>query len=318
MSDKFTQFEFDAGRETFVKAGVKVVTLIKRFAGWLLSSVTLVILAYVAFSLFFSTDVERRLRREIRMYEKLYPELLEKQELIGDAIAAMQYKDNGVYERIFHSTVPEADPMESLRRLSGRDTIPENRLVLYTLEKADALLESKVAVDAAFDNIFLALSDSSLVLPPMILPLESVTYPQVGASVGSKMNPFYQAYVNHEGLDLIALRGTPVFATSDGVVRQVSRSRMGGIVVEIVHDGGYETAYKHLESASVHAGQTVRAGARIGTVGMSGKSFAPHLHYEVRRNGVPQDPVNYIFASVAPLEYVNMLYVSVNTKQSMD
>ena len=64
MSDKFTQFEFDAGRETFVKAGVKVVTLIKRFAGWLLSSVTLVILAYVAFSLFFSTDVERRLRRD--------------------------------------------------------------------------------------------------------------------------------------------------------------------------------------------------------------------------------------------------------------
>ena len=114
------------------------------------------------------------------------------------------------------------------------------------------------------------------------------------------------------------MRGTPVFATSDGVVRQVSRSRMGGIVVEIVHDGGYETAYKHLESASVHNGQTVRAGARIGTVGMSGKSFAPHLHYEVRRNGVPQDPVNYIFASVAPLEYVNMLYVSVNTKQSMD
>ena len=88
--------------------------------------------------------------------------------------------------------------------------------------------------------------------------------------------------------------------------------------IKISHAGGYETVYAHMESLNVHAGQRVRAGDRIGAVGMSGQAFAPHLHYEVRRNGAGMDPVGFFFASVSPTEYVNMLYMSVNTLQSMD
>ena len=62
----------------------------------------------------------------------------------------------------------------------------------------------------------------------------------------------------------------------------------------------------------------MRAGDKIGTVGMSGQAFAPHLHYEVRRNGIAKDPVGFFFASVSPTEYVNMLYMSISTLQSMD
>ena len=69
---------------------------------------------------------------------------------------------------------------------------------------------------------------------------------------------------------------------------------------------------------NVRAGQRVRAGARIGAVGMSGQAFAPHLHYEVRKDGAGRDPVGFFFASVSPSEYVNMLYMSANTLQSMD
>ena len=68
----------------------------------------------------------------------------------------------------------------------------------------------------------------------------------------------------------------------------------------------------------MRAGQTVKAGQQIGTVGMSGRSFAPHLHYELRLDGRTLDPVNYFFGSVGPAEYANMLYMSANTQQSMD
>lgn len=180
-------------------------------------------------------------------------------------------------------------------------------------------MQQSKTVDAAFERIFRALSDSSFVLPPMSLPIADITYPQVGASSGRKMNPFYKAYVYHEGLDLIVSRGTPVLAAADGTVTSVTVSRKGqGRTVRIAHAGGYETVYAHLESMNAYVGQVVRAGDKIGTVGMSGQAFAPHLHYEVRKDGIAKDPVGFFFASVSPAEYVNMLYMSISTLQSMD
>ena len=113
-------------------------------------------------------------------------------------------------------------------------------------------------------------------------------------------------------------RGTPVYATAAGVVSLSGSSKKSGSTVEITHEGGYVSVYAHLESRSVRRGQRVEAGQQIGTVGMSGRSFAPHLHYELHLNGRTLDPVNYFFGSVTPAEYANMLYMSVNTEQSMD
>ena len=88
--------------------------------------------------------------------------------------------------------------------------------------------------------------------------------------------------------------------------------------MEIKHKSGYTTHYCHLDDMYVKRGQKVSRGQKIGTVGMTGKAYAPHLHYEVLKDGVHLDPVNYIFASVTPGEYANMLFMAVNTKQSMD
>ena len=286
---------------------------------YLLLTFTLAVLGYLAFTLVYRTDTERRLRREIRMYERLYPDLEEREQLLGDAIANLQHKDNEIYGLVFHSSgAPMLDPMEERGGVSAADTIPESRLVDYARGKADSLLRRSKSVDAAFERIFRALSDTALVLPPMTLPIADITYPQVGASAGRKMNPFLKAYVYHEGLDLIVARGTPVLAAADGTVTAAGMNRSSGNTVRIAHTGGYETVYAHLESMNVHVGQRVRAGDRIGAVGMSGQAFAPHLHYEVRKDGAAMDPMGYFFASVSPEEYANMLFMSVNTMQSMD
>ena len=276
-------------------------------------------LVYAVFAIFFRTDTERRLVRENRMYRQAWGELAGKEELVSDAVASLQHKDSDIYSQVFHSNAPNVDPMASLNFLFASDSIPDVRLLSYTEDKADSLLAKGKAIDAAFDRIFrtVALPDSAL--PPMTLPLKDITYPQVGASTGRRMNPFYNACVEHDGIDLIVISGTPVYAAADGIVGMGTGSRKGaGNFVEILHDGGYVTCYAHLGAVYVSKGQRVRCGQKIGTVGMTGKTYAPHLHYGILRDGECVDPVNYFFASVSPAEYANMLYMAVGTMQSMD
>ena len=125
--------------------------------------------------------------------------------------------------------------------------------------------------------------------------------------------------MRHNGLDMIAPAGQPVHAAADGVVCNIIKSRKGlGNVVEIDHGNGYMTRYAHLADIEVSKGRKVEKGKRIGYVGVSGNSFAPHLHYEVMRDTLVLDPVNYMFASVTPGDYANILVMSVATGQSMD
>lgn len=312
-------FDFDPRNFHLGVSKFPVVKILLSILGYLAMTLTLAIIVYGLFALFFSTDTERELKREIRMYEKLYPELMEpREDLIRDGIANLQHKDNEIYREAFGSNAPAADPMASLDNLFSSDTVSVLRLPAYTRDKSDSLLAKAEDVDAAFERIFRALADTAFVMPPMALPVEIASYSQVGATVGRKMDPSYKAYVYHEGLDFIVVRGTDVVASADGVVSSVTNSKSTGRTIEITHPGGYVTVYAHLESTSVRVGRQVKVGDKIGTVGMSGKAFAPHLHYEIRRNGTLLDPVNYLFASVSPEEYANILYMGVNTMQSMD
>ena len=89
-------------------------------------------------------------------------------------------------------------------------------------------------------------------------------------------------------------------------------------MVVLDHGNGYETRYALLGEVTVSRGKNVKRGQKLGTVGITSSTYAPHLHYEVRRDGVVQDPVNHLFASVTPDEYAKMLYMSVSTSQSLD
>jgi hypothetical protein len=293
--------------------------IIRRVLVYTAGSLSLAVLYYVIFALIFSTDTERRLRRENRMYEVEYPELERKGALIADVIEGLKVKDDMIYTDIFHTSAPGMEPHASIDFLAGLDSITDKGMVQYS-EKKIAFLEScSNIVEANFRQVMAAISDSAFVMPPMTSPLEDFSFAQTGASVGSKMNPFYKVEMRHDGLDLIAPSGEPVLAAADGVVKEVVRSRKGlGNMVVIDHENGYYTRYAHLSDIDAVRGRKVRRGARIGRVGVSGNSFAPHLHYEVLKDTVVLDPVNHMFASVTPEEYLNMMILSVSTGQSMD
>jgi murein DD-endopeptidase MepM/ murein hydrolase activator NlpD len=211
------------------------------------------------------------------------------------------------------------EPHASIDFLAGLDSIPDNDIVDYAARKIAFLESCSNIVEANFRQVMAVISDSGFVMPPMTNPLENFSFAQTGASVGNKINPFYKVGMQHNGLDMIAPSGEPVYASADGVVKEIVRSRKGlGNVVVIDHENGYFTRYAHLSDVETARGRKVRKGSKIGHVGVSGNSFAPHLHYEVLRDTVALDPVNHMFASVTPEEYLNMMIMSVSTGQSMD
>lgn len=301
------------------KARTSVWTRVRRVLIFFVASLSMAVLYYVIFALVFSTDEEKRLRTENKAYESELPELEEKERLLSDVVEGLRIKDDRIYEEIFHASAPNVDPINEIDILSGLDTIPDRELVRATearLEKLDARAGS---IEENFMEIARYLKNDTIVIPPMALPLEKFSFAQTGASTGDKVNPFYKVKIRHNGLDMISASGEPVHAAADGVVAEITRSRKGlGNVVTIDHGNGYKTRYAHLADIAVSRGRMVRKGARIGDVGVSGNSFAPHLHYEVLKDSLVLDPVSHFFASVGPEEYVNMLIMSSMTGQSMD
>ena len=301
------------------KRKTSVWVTLRKVLVFFIATMSVAVIYYIIFALIFSTDEEQKLKNENRIYAEEYPELAKKEALLSDVIEGLRLKDDRIYEEIFKTVAPNVEPMESVDFLVGLDSLPDTDLVKYTDRKLDLLSRTGSRVDENFEAIMKAVTDSGFVMPPMHNPLQDFSFAQTGASVGYKINPFYKVEIQHNGLDMIASSGVPVYAAADGVVSGVTRSRKGlGNVVEIDHGNGYKTRYAHLADVVAVKGRKVKRGTHIGNVGVSGSSFAPHLHYEVLRDTVVLDPVNHLFATVTPEEYMNMLVMSVTTGQSMD
>ena len=133
------------------------------------------------------------------------------------------------------------------------------------------------------------------------------------------MHPFYKIRKFHKGVDFSARKGTPIYATGDGVVKVVKRSRKGyGNMIIIDHGYGYETLYAHMSKFNVRQGQKVKRGDVIGYVGSTGLSMAPHLHYEVHKDGRPVNPIYYFHNDLTPDDYALMIEKDRHTHQSFD
>ncbi len=134
--------------------------------------------------------------------------------------------------------------------------------------------------------------EDSLRYLPAIKP---VTNSRLTDGFGRRRHPIFKRIMPHHGIDLAANRGTPVLATADGYVTFTGKNGGYGLFISINHKYGFETKYGHLQKIYVRRGQYVKRGEKIGEVGNTGISTAPHLHYEVHYHGQPVDPVDYYF-----------------------
>lgn len=128
-------------------------------------------------------------------------------------------------------------------------------------------------------------------LMPTTLPVKNAL---MGSSFGYRSDPFSGLRSRHDGLDFAAPPGTPVLAAADGVVVAASFHPEFGNMVDIDHGEGLLSRYAHLSEIKVTESQIVRRGENIGAVGSTGRSSGPHLHFEVRMLGVPQNPASFL------------------------
>lgn len=184
---------------------------------------------------------------------------------------------------------PEMTTQEDLQEPLGAELTSLNQDV-------DRLLRQVKLQRHSFNEILERLRKRSEELShiPSIRPVD-VGY--ISSYFGRRMDPFTGRKSRHEGLDFSAREGSNIYATADGVVCHAKYDRGYGHTVEIDHGNGVITKYAHNAKLLVKRGQKVARGDVIAYLGNSGRSTAPHLHYEVRVNGVAQNPLKYILPS---------------------
>lgn len=274
---------------------------------------------------FFSSPKERMLQREIEQYKLQYKMLNDRLDLFSDVLDDLQDRDDNIYRVIF-----EAEPVpNSIRkagyggadRYSKLEGYKNSEIIKNTTKKLDVITSRLYVQSKSFDEVFsLAKNKEKLAASiPAIQPLANNDLRHIGSYFGYRTDPFYKVAKFHEGIDFTAPVGTPIHATGDGMVVKVERERGGyGNSIIISHGFSYETRYAHLSKINVQRGQVIKRGQVIGLVGNTGKSTAPHLHYEVHKNGTPINPINYFFNDITPDEYQKMIELSLHPSQTLD
>jgi murein DD-endopeptidase MepM/ murein hydrolase activator NlpD len=135
---------------------------------------------------------------------------------------------------------------------------------------------------------------------PSRMPLEGAA---LTSGYGMRYHPVLGGRRKHDGVDLAAPSGTPVYATADGVIGRADWYSSYGLFISVNHGASMETRYAHLSRLAVAAGDNVKKGDLIGYVGSTGRSTGPHLHYEVRVEGLAVNPIPYMVESEAQLAY---------------
>lgn len=156
------------------------------------------------------------------------------------------------------------------------------------------LFASWSALDTAGPDPFATDVTTTAPVPVAVPSRSPLEMSRLSSNYGIRTHPILGRRRQHHGVDLAAPTGTPVFATADGAVSRADRSRSYGLVIYLDHGADLQTRYAHLSRMVVADGQEVRKGDLIGYVGSTGRSTGPHLHYEVRVEGVAVNPIPYM------------------------
>ena len=250
-------------------------------------------------------------RRNSNLAEQI--SLLEARAQSQDAILLdLSLRDNLVYRPVFGmEEIPREQREAGLggeERYADYLGLDHMALMTSAARMVDGLTRKAYVQSRSFDDVQVYSSRTGDMASciPSIYPVNPKTV-QITSPFGARFHPVRQQIIFHEGVDLAGPAGQPVYATGDGVVEstQVNFSGYGNVIV-IDHGFGYKTRYAHLKEINVTAGQVVIRGDKIGTLGNSGLSTGPHLHYEVIYRGVQINPWNYLNPDISPEEYNKM------------
>ncbi|MDR0395605.1 MAG: M23 family metallopeptidase [Tannerella sp.] len=281
-------------------------------------------IAFFAFIRFFNSPMETLLRKENRLLQTQYDMLLKELGQANDVLEDMQQRDEHLYRAIFHA---DSIPMSIRKsgfggsnRYEHLNGLPNSDLIIETTQKMDILKKQLYIQSNSLEELISLGKDleHKIRCVPAIQPVANKDLKRTASGYGMRIDPIYHIPKFHAGMDFSAALGTEIYATGNGVVIYASWRQGYGNCVIIDHGYDYKTLYGHIDKYKVRVGQKVSRGEVIATVGDTGKSTAPHLHYEVMYKGRHDNPTKYYFQDLTPEEYDRMLQIADNHGQVMD
>ncbi len=280
---------------------------------------------YLLFSSVFVSANEQALERENAELNKQIKEINEELLLIAAVVEDLEKRDNEIYRVVFNAEpFPEhmrelgtggSEEYENIKGFDHSERVIENKKLIKALEKRI------YAQSISFDEVIKLAKEKEQMLAsiPAIQPVSNVDLTRISSGYGWRIDPIYKTKKMHWGLDFTAETGTNVYSTGNGVVKEIQQKRWGyGNCIIVDHGFGYVSRYAHLSAFKVKKGDKVVRGQLIGLVGSSGKSTAPHLHYEIEKNGKKIDPIHFFHSDISENEYERLLEMANNANQSFD
>jgi len=310
-------------RKIEYKKGRKFRIFALSLLGMLLSGFLLLLL-YINLP-YIETPKEIALKRELGNMELQFELINKKMKEAELVLSEVESRDNNIYRVYF-----EANPIPEEQRKAGFGGINRYRdlegfdnsnLIISTSKRIDILTKQIVVQSKSLDEIAKLAEEKEKLLTsiPAIQPVRNEDLTRMASGFGYRTDPFTKARKKHWGMDFTAPRGTPVYASGDGKVIQADNTASGyGKHIRIDHGYGYISLYAHLYKYNVRKGNKVKRGDLIGFVGSTGRSEAPHLHYEVFKDKERINPINFYYGNLSPDEFAELLKIASQENQSLD
>ena len=319
------KYYYDAETLSYRKIKRKKRTTFKYAFVFLVAAALFAFLFVFIAGQYIESPKERQLARELQNMQIQY-ELLNKR--MDDAIAALENveeRDNAIYRLYF-----EANPIPEEQRRAGFGGVnrykkfegyDNSQLIAESNKRLDILEKAIVVQSKSLDEIAKLVEDKEKFLEaiPAIQPVRNENLTRMASGYGYRTDPFTKARKFHFGMDFTAPRGTPIYATGNGIVKRADNRASGyGKHIRIDHGYGYISLYAHLYKYNVRVNQRVKRGDLIGYVGSTGRSEAPHLHYEVFKDGERINPINFYYGNLSASEFNELLRKASLENQSLD
>ncbi|MDP3313684.1 M23 family metallopeptidase [Lutibacter sp.] len=318
------KYYYDSDTLSYRKIKTKLISLRKLFLS-VLTAFAFMVLGFLVFSRVFESPREKELKRELE-FVKLNGELHNKK--IGQLqvlLTELQERDNNIYRLYFEvNPIPEEQRrggFGGVNRYKALEGFNNSDMIIDVTKNMDILSKQLYIQSKSLDEIVKLAENKEKLLAaiPAIQPIENKNLRQMASGYGWRSDPFTKARKRHMGMDFSAKTGTRIFASGDGVVARADQDAAGyGKHIRINHGFGYVSLYAHMSKFNVRKGQRVKRGDLIGFVGNTGRSQAPHLHYEIMKNGINVNPINFYYGNLSPEEFAAMQRAAQIEGQSLD
>lgn len=321
---RYTAYRYNSKTCQYEPASLRVKDIIGYGLGILITSSLLCFGLIVTYDRFTESETETALRKENHALNKHQAVLVSQLTNVESTLGKLKEKDQTLHRKLFEENTPGNRSSSSSKKSILLADAADFTVILNDLtSRSHAIYSHSSALNKRFsERMHISKEDRDVLNSlPTLQPVINANLDLLVSGYGIRINPFHKGKYMHPGIDFAAPHGAEVFAASDGRIVDINRSNLQagyGNSIDIDHGHGFVTRYAHLEEITVKAGQRVTKGMAIGTVGSSGGSIAPHLHYEIILHGENVDPMTYMFEGLNSDAYNRLTMLGKKQNQSLD